>query len=241
MDVLRTGRISSLNVQKGYARVTYQDRDNMVTSEMPLLQFGHIYWLPRVGDPVMVVHSDNGGEMGVILGRYWCNENVPPEPKEEFFRQEFERGGKSFLRHSEGEVTELYAINGVLVTATDKGVEVECSKGGYKLIETDGGVKVDASAGGVTIDATSGGVKITGNVQIDGMLTVTKLITGLGGMAISGGSGASVSGTITQTNGDFKTTGNVNASADVTAGSISLQNHTHSGVQSGGSNTGTPN
>ena len=104
MDVLRTGRISSLNVQKGYARVTYQDRDNMVTSEMPLLQFGHIYWLPRVGDPVMVVHSDNGGEMGVILGRYWCNENVPPEPKEEFFRQEFERGGKSFLRHSETSV-----------------------------------------------------------------------------------------------------------------------------------------
>lgn len=51
--------------------------------------------------------------------------------------------------------------------------------------------------------------------------TSIKLITGTGGMAISGGSGASVQGNIQQTQGSYTTTG------DVTAGSISLQSHTH--------------
>lgn len=235
MDTLRIGRISSLNAQKGYARVTYQDRDNMVTSEMPLLQFGSIYWLPRINDPVMVLHQQNGKEAGLILGRYYCKENQPPEPKEEFFRQEFERGGQAFLRHNEGQVTELYVKPaGLLVTATDGGVEIDAKNGGYKLTATSGGVQIDAVNGGVTIDASSGGVKITGNVTIQGALTVSNIITGMGGMAVSGGNGASVSGSITQTNGDFTSTG------DVTAGSISLQNHTHGGVQAGSAKTTTP-
>lgn len=72
----------------------------------------------------------------------------------------------------------------------------------------------------------------TGNVMIQGSLTVQQLISGNGGMAVQGGSGASFSGNIAQTQGGFTSTG------DVVAGGISLQNHTHAG-DSGGS-TGTP-
>lgn len=58
-----------------------------------------------------------------------------------------------------------------------------------------------------------------------GALTVNQLITGQGGMAISGGSGASVDGALTTTQ-------------DVVAAGISLQNHIHPG-DSGGT-TGKP-
>ena len=58
-------------------------------------------------------------------------------------------------------------------------------------------------------------------------LTVTGLIVGNGGLSISGGSGASVTGSLTTT-------------GDVTAGGISLQNHTHGGVEAGTSRTETP-
>lgn len=222
MDQFRVGRISSINPKTGMARVTYEDRDDTVTDELPMLSFGFIFWMPRIGDPVLVLHMENGLESGVILGRYYCDENVPPEGKAEFFRQEFERGGESFLRHDEGQVTELYVKPaGLLVTATEGGVEIDAKNGGYKLIATSGGVTVDAASGGVQIDASSGGVKITGDVTIQGALTVSKLITGLGGMTVSGGSGASISGNIKQTGGDFSTSGNV------TAGSVSLQDHTH--------------
>jgi phage baseplate assembly protein V len=52
---------------------------------------------------------------------------------------------------------------------------------------------------------------------------VLGLLTGQGGMAISGGSGASFSGSISQTGGSFTT------DQDVSAGSISLKNHRHAG------------
>jgi hypothetical protein len=44
----------------------------------------------------------------------------------------------------------------------------------------------------------------------------------------------------TTTGGNASVTGNITTPADVTAGSISLKNHTHSGVQSGPGNTGRP-
>lgn len=211
-NMFRVGRISSINYATGMARVTYEDRDNATTDELPLLLFGFIYWMPRVGDPVLVLHMDNGLESGVILGRYYCDENVPPEPNKDFFRMEFERGGNCFLRHAENQVIELYAPKGVKIYAPEKGVEI---------IATDGGVQIDATAGGVQI---KGDTKIEGNLTITKTTTSMQQITGLGGLTVSGGtSGASatVQGNIKQVNGSFTSTG------DVVAGSISLQGHTH--------------
>lgn len=56
---------------------------------------------------------------------------------------------------------------------------------------------------------------------INGPLKVTGLITGEGGMTVSGGSGASVSGNMTITGGDVK------------ADEISLKNHRHTGDSGG--------
>ena len=82
-------------------------------------------------------------------------------------------------------------------------------------------------SGAATLKAAS--VKIDApTVEITGALKVAKLITGTGGMAISGGSGAAVTG-------DIKVSG-----GDVTADGISLQNHTHGGVQGGSGTTGKP-
>lgn len=225
MAEFRIGRISSLNYEAGTARVTYEDRDNAVTDELPMLAFGFTYWMPRVGDPVLVLHMENGLESGVILGRYYCAENVPPEPGQDFFRMEFERGKKSFLRHKEGEVTELYAPNGVLVTATDKGVEVECTTGGYKLIATEGGVQIDASSGGFKLDAATGGVQITGDVTITGNTTITGLLTSNGGIT---------------TQGEVQATGIIHSDTDVSSGQKSFNDHVHGGVENGTQKTGTP-
>ncbi len=62
--------------------------------------------------------------------------------------------------------------------------------------------------------------EFTGNVTIQGRLSVVQLISGTGGMTVSGGSGAAVTGSLTTT-------------GDVTAGGISLQGHTHSCPQGG--------
>lgn len=78
-------------------------------------------------------------------------------------------------------------------------------------------VTVNAS-GSTKIDSPS--VTITGDTTIEKTLTVRELISGTGGMTVSGGSGASV-------------TGNLSTTGDVTAGGISLQNHVHDCPQGG--------
>lgn len=78
-------------------------------------------------------------------------------------------------------------------------------------------VTVNAS-GSTKIDSPS--VTITGDTTIEKTLTVRELISGTGGMTVSGGSGASVAG-------------NLSTTGDVTAGGISLQNHVHDCPQGG--------
>lgn len=86
--------------------------------------------------------------------------------------------------------------------------------------------------------------QFTGNVQIDGTLDVTDAttlastldvtgaISGTGGLAVSGGSGASVAGDMAVTGGDLST------DQDVVAGGTSLTQHTH--TDSMGGNTSPP-
>lgn len=75
---------------------------------------------------------------------------------------------------------------------------------GELTAEVSGAATLKAAS--VTIDAPT--THITGALQVDGH------ITGSGGMAVSGGNGAAV-------------TGNLTTTGDVTAGGISLQGHTH--------------
>lgn len=73
-------------------------------------------------------------------------------------------------------------------------------------------VTVNAS-GSTKIDSPS--VTITGDTTIEKTLTVKELITGTGGMTVSGGSGASVTGNMSVSGGD------------VTADGVGLKSHTH--------------
>lgn len=82
------------------------------------------------------------------------------------------------------------------------------------------------------VNASSGANFTTPKLETSQVLTAQGQINGNGGMAVQGGGGASFSGNVQQNGGSFSTDG------DVTAGSISLINHTHRG-DSGGS-TGVP-
>jgi len=75
----------------------------------------------------------------------------------------------------------------------------------------------------------TGPMTVNGDVVINGDEQVTGAITGQGGMAVSGGSGATVDGNLAVTDGN------------VTADGVSLKTHTHGGVQGGSENTGAPN
>lgn len=74
---IRMGFINSYNAATGMATIYYPDRTGQVTSEMPVLApFGLLQQFHKE-DPVFVLHLSNGAEMGVILGGYSVDGDVP--------------------------------------------------------------------------------------------------------------------------------------------------------------------
>ena len=105
MDLLRVARISSINYEKGKARVVYKDRDNCTTIEVPFIVHNGNYHMPGVNDLVWVMHQPNGSAEAVILGRYWSDEYTSPEnAKQGLYRTDMSRKqGKAYVEYSDPE------------------------------------------------------------------------------------------------------------------------------------------
>lgn len=113
----------------------------------------------------------------------------------------------------------------------------------YVWLKENGDIEIDAKNNAKInvigdADITVGGeltATVTGNTTI-----TTPLLTINGNLQLNGTfTGDSGGGTNTFT-GDINIIGAVDATTDVTTGSISLNSHTHGGVQTGGGSTGGP-
>ena len=75
-DVIRIGKVSSIDYEKGMISVYYEDRTAMVTSTMPVLSNGK-YKMPKVGESILVAHLSNGTNAAVVLGTVFNEANIP--------------------------------------------------------------------------------------------------------------------------------------------------------------------
>ncbi len=57
-NLIRIGTVSAVNGESCSARVAFEDKDNMVSAELPIITIGSkqtkAYWLPEVGTQVLV-------------------------------------------------------------------------------------------------------------------------------------------------------------------------------------------
>ena len=75
-DVIRIGKVSRVDYEKGMVSVYYEDRTAMVTSIMPVLSNGR-YKMPKIGESILVAHLSNGTNAAVVLGTVFNDANVP--------------------------------------------------------------------------------------------------------------------------------------------------------------------
>ncbi len=115
---------------------------------------------------------------------------------------------------------------GEVAIYTDEGDVIHFKRG--RTIEITAGTKVKVTAPDVEVIAATKVTVTSPLVTMSGELQVTGKITGSNGLAISGGSGAQVTGNITATGGN------------ITADGIGLKTHVHGGVQTGSGTTGAP-
>ncbi len=76
---IRKGKVSSVDYEAGMVRVTYKDKDESVTMNIPVLNYNDEYRMPEPGQDVMVAHLSNGSSRAVLLGTVWNQKNIPKE------------------------------------------------------------------------------------------------------------------------------------------------------------------
>ena len=195
------------------------DSDGNITSvDLPLLMDVPVQF-PRGGGVTLTFPISAGDECMVIYADrcidFWWQNGGVQEPVDD--RQHHSSDAFAIV----GPQSQARKISGISTTGaqlrTDDGaafIELSPSTHNVKVITTG---KLEANADGGT-EITSPTIVLNGAVTINGPLTQ--------GQGSAGG--------------DAKMQGPVQVVNDVTAGSISLQGHRHSGVQTGSGNTGGP-
>jgi phage baseplate assembly protein gpV len=94
-NIIRIGKVSSINHTAGRVRVVFSDKDSIVSSELPLLSFE--YNMPSVGDSVLCIFLLNGISKGFCLGKYYSDQNNPGESGENIYFKDLL--GEGFIRY----------------------------------------------------------------------------------------------------------------------------------------------
>ncbi|MBQ7655612.1 MAG: hypothetical protein IJS41_03790 [Clostridia bacterium] len=102
--LIRIGRVSTVDKEKGMASVTYPDLDGSVTDELPLFSFTDEFKAPKVGSNVLVLHLSNGQTAGYVMGHYWNEGNNPPDPEAVFRKELAQRYGEAYIEYKDGAV-----------------------------------------------------------------------------------------------------------------------------------------
>ncbi len=84
-NIIRIGEISSVNPNDMTARVTFPDKDDVVSGDLKIITQGSQqtkkYWLPVPKEPVLCIMLPNNTtslNQGFIIGSYFTAQNVVP-------------------------------------------------------------------------------------------------------------------------------------------------------------------
>lgn len=98
----RVGRVSSTNPQTMTVKVTFPDKNDMISADLPVLNRGSKsvkdYWLPDVGEQVLCAFLGNGISQGFVIGSFFSKEDAPQVANQDIRRIDF--GDGSFIEHN---------------------------------------------------------------------------------------------------------------------------------------------
>lgn len=123
-NILRVGLVNSIDPAKGTVKVLLPDKDDIVTTDIPMLSFE--YHMPEVGDSVLCVFLGNGLEQGFCLGKYYSDINIPPEDNEKIYVKRIDENMEWRYNKESKELkltvenVEIKVQNGTVIISADK-------------------------------------------------------------------------------------------------------------------------
>ena len=97
-NFVRRGIISVVYPERHSARVTFEDKDAVVSAELPILtayaSANNLYHLPEVGEQVICIFEENDSAEGdgVIIGSIYSDVNKPKADSQDICRLDFKDG-----------------------------------------------------------------------------------------------------------------------------------------------------
>lgn len=97
-NLIREGIVSAVYPERCSCRVTFPDRDNLVSAELPILQpagaKNKFYALPDVGDSVVCLMCPNDPQScgGFVLGSRYDDKTPPPSDNQDISMIRFDDG-----------------------------------------------------------------------------------------------------------------------------------------------------
>ena len=127
-EIIRAGKVSAVIPERCAARVVFDDRDGLISAELPVLQSSCLnnkfYSLPDVNDSVvclMFPNDPNGG--GVVLGSFYHEKNLPPAQSQDLSQIKFGDGSVISFDREKGDLrincTGKIYINGAEIHLND--------------------------------------------------------------------------------------------------------------------------
>ena len=109
-NIVRRGIVSAVYPERHSARVTFEDKDNVVSAELPILTSyaskNNLYHLPDVGEQVICLQEESDAQEGdgVIIGSIYSDVNKPKVSSQDKFRLDFEGGSYIEFDRSSGDL-----------------------------------------------------------------------------------------------------------------------------------------
>ncbi|OMH40215.1 phage baseplate assembly protein V [Desulfurobacterium indicum] len=146
-NVIRVGIVTQVYDDRATVRVQFPDDDEEVSWEFPVLQRKTLkdkdYWLPDIGEQVVVVMLPYGQEQGFVIGAIYSEAEKPPESSK----------GKKVVVFEDGTRIEYDRKNHKLFLDVKGEVEIKVS--GNVNLSSEGKVSIKALSN-VEIDGGSG-------------------------------------------------------------------------------------
>ena len=216
-DLIKIGEVSSINPEKGTARVVFDDDNGLISYDLPILQRNTLrtkdFHSVNVGEDVLCLFLPSGPEEGFILGSFYAGEIVPPESTEKRRTTVFEDG--TLIRYDMESHVLTALIEGTSIVADRSSVSINTPDSINEesvTINIKGSSQVNVEGGSV--------VNVKGGAAINLTAPAVTLTMGGSTMKLNGSS-------CTIDTAQMNVTGSLKVDGDVTAGGISLMSHTH--------------
>lgn len=122
--LIREGVVTQVIPERCSCRVTFEDRDGLISAELPILQpvcfKDKFYALPDIGDEVvcLCLPNDPNANSGYVIGSRYHDKNLPPADSIDISRIRFDDGTTISYDRSKHELS-INCVGKILINGSE--------------------------------------------------------------------------------------------------------------------------